>query len=122
MQTDAPALDLATWSCSPVLQAGERLGALYVAGTVAATARDVRRNAELPQMFAALDQSPAFMAVLRGPDYIIESVSQRFHELVGERPLLGRPCSTPCRRSSTMAIWNCSIRYDAAANLSSANR
>ncbi|AOD15268.1 two-component system sensor protein [Xanthomonas fragariae] len=91
MQTDAPALDLATWSCSPVLQAGERLGALYVAGTVAATARDVRRNAELPQMFAALDQSPAFMAVLRGPDYIIESVSQRFHELVGERPLLGRP-------------------------------
>ncbi|RJL85132.1 PAS domain S-box protein [Xanthomonas vasicola] len=38
-QVTTTTLDLATWSCSPVLQAGERLGALYVG--VAASTTDV---------------------------------------------------------------------------------
>ncbi|EGD18803.1 PAS domain-containing protein, partial [Xanthomonas hortorum ATCC 19865] len=86
-----PAFHLAAWSCSPVLDAGERVGTLYVAGTPAANIRAAGSDPEPLAVSTALDQSPAFMAVLRGPDYIIESVNQRFHELVGERLLIGRP-------------------------------
>ncbi|MEA9586034.1 PAS domain S-box protein [Xanthomonas sp. WHRI 10064A] len=85
------AMDLSTWSCSPILDAGRQVGALYVATVHARGAREQRSDAMSLAAPPALDQSPAFMAVLRGPDYIIESVNQRFHDLVGERPLLGRP-------------------------------
>lgn len=85
------ALTLSTWSCSPVLQAGKPLGMLYVAGTPAPAAGPPRRESAPAAVSPSLDQSPAFMAVLRGPGYIIESANQRFHELVGQRPLLGRP-------------------------------
>lgn len=85
------ALNLSTWSCSPILDAGKQVGALYVATAPARTARERRSDAVSLAAPPVLDQAPAFMAVLRGPDYVIESVNQRFHDLVGERPLLGRP-------------------------------
>lgn len=85
------ALPLSAWSCSPILQAGERLGMLYVAGTLAPAATQTRSEAEPAAVSTALNQSPAFMAVLRGPGYIVESANQRFHDLVGHRPLLGQP-------------------------------
>ncbi|MDG4488986.1 PAS domain S-box protein [Xanthomonas vesicatoria] len=85
------ALNLSTWSCSPILEAGKQVGALYVATSPALGMHEWRSNVMAPAAPPALDQSPAFMAVLRGPDYIFESVNQRFHALVGERPLLGRP-------------------------------
>jgi PAS domain S-box-containing protein len=36
-------------------------------------------------------QAPAFMAVMRGADMVFEMANQRFADLVGRRPLLGRP-------------------------------
>ncbi|MCC4603620.1 PAS domain S-box protein [Xanthomonas campestris pv. parthenii] len=79
-----------TWSSSPVLEDGRQVGTLYVATGSVADSQLPRSTAAAPAAASALDQSPAFMAVLRGPDYVIESVNQRFHDLVGERPLLGR--------------------------------
>ncbi len=42
-------------------------------------------------MVAAFEESPAFLAVLRGPDYVIESANQRMKQLLGERQIIGRP-------------------------------
>ncbi|NYI19974.1 PAS domain S-box-containing protein [Xanthomonas arboricola] len=85
------ALNLSTWSCSPVLDAGRQVGALYVAAAPVKATDQSDRSAATRAATPALDQAPAFMAVLRGPDYVFETVNQRFHDLVGERPLLGRP-------------------------------
>ncbi|MCD0248171.1 PAS domain S-box protein [Xanthomonas melonis] len=83
-------LDLSRWSRSPVMEGDKQVGALYVAcATADGSHPQVDINAGATSQ--ALGQSPAFMAVLRGPDYVIESVNQRFHDLVGERVLLGRP-------------------------------
>ncbi|MBB5863322.1 PAS domain S-box-containing protein [Xanthomonas arboricola] len=86
----AAALNLAAWSCSPVLHAGQQVGTLYVANALAPTVCAVRSDAALLPAPSVLEQSPAFMAVLRGPDYIVESANQRFHALAGDRPLIGR--------------------------------
>ncbi|MEE7547382.1 PAS domain-containing protein, partial [Xanthomonas sp. Kuri4-1] len=40
---------------------------------------------------AAAENSPAFLAVLRGPDYVVESANQRFQDVVGGRDVLGHP-------------------------------
>ncbi len=50
-------------------------------------ALDVQRT----QMADAFEQSPAALAILRGPDYVIESVNPRYQELIGPRELVGRP-------------------------------
>jgi PAS domain S-box-containing protein len=44
-------------------------------------------NARMRDIFC---QAPAFMAVMRGPDLVFEMANERFAELVGRRPLLGR--------------------------------
>jgi len=35
-------------------------------------------------------QAPAFMCALRGPDHVYEMVNDRYHQLVGQREILGR--------------------------------
>lgn len=40
---------------------------------------------------SAFEQSPAFLAVLRGPDYVFETANLRFQEMAGDRPLIGLP-------------------------------
>ncbi|WDM69485.1 PAS domain S-box protein [Xanthomonas cucurbitae] len=93
-----PLADLSRWSCSPVFEGDRQVGALYVAPVAAdgmppACADSTVDRAEVAatSRARALAQSPAFMAVLRGPDYVIERINQRFRDMVGERPLLGRP-------------------------------
>ena len=41
----------------------------------------------LSQLF---EQAPTFMAMLRGPEHVIELANPRYMELVGHRPVLGR--------------------------------
>ncbi len=48
---------------------------------------DVQRT----QMADAFEQSPTALAILRGPDYVVESVNPRYQELIGPRELVGRP-------------------------------
>jgi len=45
-------------------------------------------EARLRDVFA---QAPSFLAVLRGSDHVFEYVNDAYYQLVGHRPLLGRP-------------------------------
>lgn len=38
-----------------------------------------------------LEQSPSFMAVVRGPDHVFEMVNRAYFTLFGDRPVIGRP-------------------------------
>lgn len=88
-----------TWSYSPIV---DETGA--IAGLFCACAEDTPRvlaererdrlilnlDAERHRFADAFAQSPAFLAVLRGPDHVFESVNERYRQLLGNRPLLGR--------------------------------
>jgi PAS domain S-box-containing protein len=47
-----------------------------------------RAEARLREVFA---QAPAFMALLRGPEYVFEYANEAYYQLVGHRELVGRP-------------------------------
>ena len=47
--------------------------------------------AERENLAAAFELAPSFMAVLRGPDHVIELVNPAYRQLVSHRPVLGRP-------------------------------
>ena len=70
-----------SWACSPLYDEAGMAGALCVR----------ERPARAPHMVAAFEESPAFLAVLRGPDYVIESANQRMKQLLGERQIIDRP-------------------------------
>ncbi|WP_165250914.1 PAS domain S-box protein [Paludisphaera soli] len=46
---------------------------------------------ERERLAEAFERSPAFVAVLRGPDHVYERANPRYVQLVGRRDLLGRP-------------------------------
>jgi signal transduction histidine kinase len=91
-----------TFSLSPVRDdSGEIVAFLNVvsestarlhaeAAREAARAKAERAEARLRDVFA---QAPAFMAVLRGRDHVFEYVNAAYYQLVGHRPLVGRPVS-----------------------------
>ena len=54
----------------------------------AALARVERAEARMQEVFS---QAPAFMALLRGKDHVLEYVNEACYSLVGYRDLLGRP-------------------------------
>lgn len=47
-------------------------------------------QAERTRLVEVFRQSPAFLAVLRGPEHRLELANERYFQLVGNRPLLGR--------------------------------
>lgn len=48
-------------------------------------------QAEIERMRDLFDQSPGFIAILRGPDHVFEIANAAYNQLVGHRPLLGLP-------------------------------
>lgn len=48
-------------------------------------------DAQRAQMADAFEQSPAALAILRGPEYVVESVNRRYQQLVGPREVVGKP-------------------------------
>ena len=48
-------------------------------------------EAERRQLAQVFDLSPAYTAVLRGPDHIYERANGRYYQLVGDRQLIGKP-------------------------------
>ncbi|PPT91149.1 histidine kinase [Xanthomonas theicola] len=48
-------------------------------------------DAQRAQMTEAFEQSPAALAILRGSDYVVERVNQRYQQLVGPRDVVGKP-------------------------------
>ena len=89
-----------TFALSPVRdEAGEVVALLNIVSettarihaeraTVAARREAERAEARLRDVFA---QAPAFMAVLRGENFVFEFVNEAYYQLVGHRELLGRP-------------------------------
>ena len=45
---------------------------------------------ERERLKEAFERSPAFMAVVRGPEHIFESVNQRYRDLLGDRGFVGK--------------------------------
>jgi two-component system cell cycle sensor histidine kinase/response regulator CckA len=46
---------------------------------------------ERSRLSALLEQAPAFIATLQGPEHVFERANARYYALVGQRDLLGRP-------------------------------
>ncbi|MEO8620599.1 MAG: response regulator [bacterium] len=78
---------------------GALLGALFVVVDITelqSAARERERlmaslETERAQLAAVFEQAPAFMAVLRGPDYVFERVNPAYQQLIGHRDVVGRP-------------------------------
>jgi PAS domain S-box-containing protein len=45
---------------------------------------------ERANLAAIIEQSPAFIAVLRGPDHVYEMANERYYEIAGRRDLIGK--------------------------------
>ena len=73
---------------------------------VAGTSRDVTARHELAaererllatlgneraRLAAIIEQAPAFVCTVRGPDHVFEIVNDRYYEMVGRRGIIGRP-------------------------------
>ena len=89
-----------TWSYSPIPDESGAIGGLFCACTeetatvLAERERDrllVEAESERARLAAAFAQSPAFLAVLRGPDHVFEFVNERYHQLIGRRDIIGKP-------------------------------
>ena len=89
-----------TYSFSPVLDDDDTVGGVLV--TCQETTARVRAEQERERLLSALElgrarladiirMAPAFVAVLRGPDHIIELTNVRYDALAGHRPIRGRP-------------------------------
>ncbi len=46
---------------------------------------------ERARLRAVIEQAPAFICTLRGPDLVFELANERYYETVGERDLIGKP-------------------------------
>jgi len=89
-----------TWSYSPIYREDASIGGLFCAvveetGRVAAEAerdRLVRAAQDTARtLHTWFDNAPGFIALLRGPDFVIEMVNQAYHQLVGHRDAVGLP-------------------------------
>lgn len=89
-----------TWSYSPIHDEAGRVGGLFCACTEETPRVKAERDRDAlmrsTQDTAAtlrtwFDHAPGFIALLRGPDLVFEMVNQAFYQLVGQRPLQGRP-------------------------------
>jgi PAS domain S-box-containing protein len=89
-----------TWSYSPIRDERGQIVGMFCA-CVEDTPRvelEAQRDRLLEQvqserarLAAAFAQSPAFLAIMRGPEHIFESVNERYIELIGMRNPIGRP-------------------------------
>lgn len=48
-------------------------------------------KAERKQMLDVFQHAPSFMAIMRGPDHVIERVNKLFQQLIGDREIIGKP-------------------------------
>jgi signal transduction histidine kinase len=85
-----------TWSYSPIHADDGSIGGLFCACTeetehVAAEAERDRLVREAQDAASTLhtwfNNAPGFIALLRGPDFVLEMVNKAYHQLVGHRPM-----------------------------------
>ncbi len=87
-------------SAAPVRDAGGRtVAAVAVAADITARARATQEREHLLQALElerarlayVFEHAPTFLAVVRGPTHVCELANAAFEQLVGHRPLVGRP-------------------------------
>ncbi len=92
-----------TWSYSPIHDETGAIGGLFCACTeetarVAAERerdrlmRDAQDTARTLRTW--FDNAPGFVALLRGPDFVFELANRAYYQLIGHRPIEGRPART----------------------------
>ena len=88
-----------TWSYSPIRDEHGKVAGVFCAcseetGRVAAERDRDRLLREVEQersrLAQAFEQSPSFLAILRSPEHVFEYVNERYYQLLGHRPLVGR--------------------------------
>lgn len=83
-----------TYSYSPIDEPGSPHGVGGVLVTCTETTQAVlserKLAAEREQFMRLFEQAPTFLAVLRGPDHVIELANPGYLALVGHRPVVGR--------------------------------
>ena len=89
-----------TWSYSPIPDESGRIGGLFCACTEETARVRVERErdrllkdaeSERERLATAFAQSPAFLAILRGPEHVCEFMNDRYHQLIGRRDIVGKP-------------------------------
>src|SRR6476661_6584728 len=89
-----------TWSYSPIYREDGTVGGLFCAvsedtGRVHAERERDRLVREAQDAARSLrtwfDSAPGFIALLRGPDLVLEMVNQAYYQLVGHRAAEGLP-------------------------------
>lgn len=84
-----------TYSYGPIDDADAPTGVggvlVIVTETTARMEAERRLANELAHFARLFDQAPTFMAVLRGPQHVFDYVNPGYMQLIGERPVLGRP-------------------------------
>lgn len=74
-----------------VYETGEVAGVIAVVIETTAKVRAERHiQGERARLGAMFEQAPGFMALLTGPEHRFDLVNSAFHELIGQRPWLGR--------------------------------
>jgi PAS domain S-box-containing protein len=88
-----------TWSYSPILDETGRIGGVFcacseeTASVFAERERDrlLRENeTERMRLAEAFMRAPSFLAILRGPQHVFESVNAPYQRLIGDRALIGK--------------------------------
>lgn len=83
--------DLERWFDVSAFSVGRgQVGVLFADVSDRLHAESVLRSSER-QLAEVFRLAPSFMAVLRGPDHVIERVNDSFHSLTGGRDVVGRP-------------------------------
>ncbi len=88
-----------TWSYSPILDESGAVGGVFCACTeetprvLAERERDrllEQVESERGRLAEVFEQSPSFLAVLRGPDHVFQFANERYYRLVGQRDIVGK--------------------------------
>jgi PAS domain S-box-containing protein len=88
-----------TWSYSPIFDQSGQVHGLFCA--VTEETERVKLEGERTRLSAAIEreranlasiieQSPSFIAVLRGPEHVYELANEKYYEIAGRRNLVGR--------------------------------
>ncbi|MBL0419321.1 PAS domain-containing protein [Ramlibacter sp. AW1] len=82
-----------TFSYSPLRDESGGVAGMYCAcvETTDQVIAEAYRDAENERFRTLFDQAPGFMAILRGRDYVFDLTNDAYSQLVGHRPVLGKP-------------------------------
>ena len=89
-----------TWSYSPIFTEAGEVGGVFctcyeeTGRVLAERDRDSlveQIESERQRLAEAFEQSPSFLAIMKGPTQVFEFVNERFMQLIGRRDVLGRP-------------------------------